>query len=60
MQSKYRKIGGLLMWVLKGCLVLFCQKKKKKKKEDREERKVVVRFATFASFFLGLVNDMVH
>ena len=40
---------------------LVLSPKKKKKKEDREERKVVVRFATFASFlFLGLVNDIVH
>ena len=35
MQSKYRKIGGLLMWVLKGCLVLFCQKEKKRKKGEK-------------------------
>ena len=45
------------------CFVLFCQKRKDTKrieKEEREERKVVVRSAIFYSFFLGLVNDMVH
>ena len=44
------------------CFVLLCQKRKDTKrieKEEREERKVVVRFATFASFFFFWVLSMI-